>query len=271
MSLVERGVLSLATTARSLLGDDLPLVDDAVTIEHLLAHRSGIGDYFREDDGGDVADHVLEPAVHRFDTTEHYLPALADRPPLFAPGTAFSYCNSGFVILALVAERATGTAFPLLVDDLVCRPAGMVHTAFLRSDELPGDAALGYLAADGLRSNLLHLPVVGSGDGGVWSTVDDVHALWPALFAGRIVGLDRVAEMVRPRSATPSGQARYGLGFWLKAHTDAVELEGYDAGVSFRSVHQPSSARTYTVMANTSEGAWPVVQFLEGAFIVDRP
>lgn len=39
MSLVERGTLGLGTTARSLLGDDLPLIADDVTVEHLLAHR----------------------------------------------------------------------------------------------------------------------------------------------------------------------------------------------------------------------------------------
>lgn len=44
MSLVEEGVLALSTTARSLLGTDLPQVADDVTVEHLLAHRSGIGD-----------------------------------------------------------------------------------------------------------------------------------------------------------------------------------------------------------------------------------
>src|SRR5438067_1590995 len=49
MSLVGRGVLQLGTTARSLLGGDLPLIADDVTIEHLLAHRSGIGDYLDED------------------------------------------------------------------------------------------------------------------------------------------------------------------------------------------------------------------------------
>ena len=49
LSLVEDGLLALTTTARSLLGTDLPLIDDAVTVEHLLAHRSGIGDYFDEE------------------------------------------------------------------------------------------------------------------------------------------------------------------------------------------------------------------------------
>ncbi len=48
MTLVESDELELATTARSVLRGDLPLIDDAVTVEHLLAHRSGIGDYLGE-------------------------------------------------------------------------------------------------------------------------------------------------------------------------------------------------------------------------------
>src|SRR3954470_10353003 len=48
MRLVESGILNLRTTARSLLGEDLPLISDDVTLEHLLAHRSGIGDYLDE-------------------------------------------------------------------------------------------------------------------------------------------------------------------------------------------------------------------------------
>ena len=49
VSLIDEGALELTTTARSVLGDDLPLIDDGVTIEHLLAHRSGIGDYLDEE------------------------------------------------------------------------------------------------------------------------------------------------------------------------------------------------------------------------------
>ena len=54
--------------------------------------------------------------------------------------------------------------------------AGLLGTAYLRSDELPADAALGYLHAadheDGLRTNVLHLPVVGGGDGGIFTTAE---------------------------------------------------------------------------------------------------
>ena len=53
-SLISDDVLALGTTARSVLGTDLPLIGNDVTVEHLLAHRSGIGDYFDEEAEGDL-------------------------------------------------------------------------------------------------------------------------------------------------------------------------------------------------------------------------
>ncbi|MDH2414884.1 serine hydrolase [Nocardioides sp. CER19] len=262
MSLVERGTLELGTTARSLLGDDLPAIADDVTVEHLLAHRSGIGDYLDEHSVGDITDFVMPVPVHELATTEQFLPVLDGHETVFPAGERFAYNNGGYVVLALLAERASGLAFQQLVGTLVCEPAGMVDTAYLRSDELPGRAALGYLAVDGPRTNVFHLPVVGSGDGGAYATVADFSSFWTSLFAGRIVSSDRVAEMVRPRSDWPEEQERYGLGFHLHATHDAVWLEGYDAGVSFASVHRPSTATTYTVVSNWSQGAWPITRLL---------
>ena len=250
MSLVERGTLELGTTARSLLGDDLPLIADDVTVEDLLAHRSGIGDYLDEDTLDDIADYVLRVPVHALATTEQFLPVLEGYPTAFPAGERFAYNNGGYVVLALLAERASGIDFHELVRTLVCERAGMADTAFLRSDALPGRAALGYLAVDGLRTNVLHLPVLGTGDGGIYSTAADVHRLWEALFAGRIVAPDLVAEMVWPRSDIPKESKRYGLGLHLHATGDEVWLEGYDAGVSFASMHEPSREITCTVIAN---------------------
>ena len=263
MSLVERGTLELGTTARSLLGDDLPLIAADVTIEQLLAHRSGIGDYLDEDTLDDIADYVMPVPVHELATTEQYLPALDGYETVFPAGERFAYNNGGYVVLALLAERASGVDFHQLVRTLVCEPAGMVDTAFLRSDELPGRAALGYLASDGLRTNVFHLPVLGNGDGGVYSTAADLSAFWDALFAGRIVTPERVAEMVRPHSDWPEESRRYGLGFHVHAKGGGVWLEGHDAGVSFTSAHETSSSITYTVISNWSEGAWPIIKLLE--------
>lgn len=263
LALVERGTLALDTTARSLLGDDLPLIAADVTVEHLLAHRSGIGDYFDEQAVDDITDYVMPVPVHALATTEQYLPVLDGHPTAFPAGERSAYNNGGYVVLALLAERASGVDFPELVRTLVCEPAGMVDTAFLRSDELPGRAARGYLAVDGLRTNVLHLPVVGSGDGGAYSTAADLSALWDALFAGRVLSPERVAEVVRPRSDDPGGSSRHGLGFQLGASSDRVWLDGHDAGVSFASLHQPSTATTWTVLSNWSGGAWPVVALLD--------
>lgn len=265
MALVERGTLGLGTTARSLLGDDLPLVAGDVTVEHLLAHRSGIGDYFDEDATTDLTDYVMPVPVHELATTEQFLQVLDGHGTRFPAGERFSYNNGGYVVLALLAERASGVGFHELVRTLVCEPAGMVDTAFLRSDELPGRAALGYLAADGLRTNVFHLPVIGSGDGGAYSTVADLSTFWDSLLAGRIVSPDAVTEMLRPRSDLPEEKSRYGLGFHLHATSDTAWLEGHDAGVSFASVHRPSSSTTYTVISNWTDGAWPVVRALSDA------
>ena len=261
-SLIEDGSLELSTTARSVLGDDLPLIDDAVTVEHLLSHRSGIGDYFDEDAGGAITDYVLPVPVQELDSTEAFLAVLDGFPTAFAPGERFAYCNGGYVVLALIAERTSGVPFAELVRRRVCEPAGMHDTAFLRSDELPGNAALGYLSTQGPRTNVFHLPVLGSGDGGLYSTAADIASFWLALFDGKIVPATRVSELVEPRSEAPSESKRYGLGFWLHESSSAVILEGYDAGVSFRTVHDPDMRRTCTVISNTSDGAWPMVRAL---------
>ena len=104
-----------------------------------------------------------------------------------------------------------------------------VDTAFLRSDELPGGAALGYLGRTA-ATNVFHLPVRGSGDGGIYTTLDDIDRFWT------LVGEDEP------------------LGF---AWTDPLRLVGSDVGVSFTSVRGG-----FTVISNTSRGAWPTVRTL---------
>jgi CubicO group peptidase (beta-lactamase class C family) len=263
MSLVEEGRLSLSTTARSLLGDDLPLIADDVTVEHLLAHRSGIGDYLDESVHTDSSDYVLSRPVHELAETESFLPLLDGLPTVFPAGERFAYCNGGFVVLAVLLERASGESFHDLVRQRVCAPAGLADTDFLRSDALPGRAAVGYVkVGDSWRTNVLHLPVVGNGDGGIYTTVADVAQFWTALFDGRVVGPDTLREMVRPRSDVPEEGHRYGLGFWLDAAGDGVVLIGGDAGVSFLSRHDPTQLVTYTVIGNDADAAWPLVRVL---------
>jgi CubicO group peptidase (beta-lactamase class C family) len=262
MRLVEDGALSLSTPARSVLGADLPLVDERVTVEHLLAHRSGIGDYLDEELDLDFTDYLLPVPAQQLATTEAYLEVLDGHPQKFPPGERFAYCNSGYVLLALIAERVAARPFPDLVRDLVCTPAGMSDTAFLRSDELPGRAAVGYVEAQGTwRTNVFHLPAVGSGDGGIYTTAADVATFWRALFAGSIVREETLAEMLRERSA--AGRGGYGLGFWLPVGGRAVRLHGGDTGVAFVTVHDQERLLTWTLLSNTGEGVGAIAGRLE--------
>jgi CubicO group peptidase (beta-lactamase class C family) len=266
VSLIVDGTLSLDTTARSVLRTDLPQIADDVTIGHLLAHRSGIGDYLDEEDEElESSDYVLVSPVHQLATTEAFLVEVDGYPTKFVAGERFSYCNGGYIVLALIAERASGTDYHDLVYERVLDPAGMVDTTFLRSDEPSGRMALGYLRPDGHRTNILHLPVRGNGDGGIYTTVADMHIFWNALTDNRIVPEEWVVAMTRPHSEAPEKDARYGLGFWLAEAGPTVKLIGGDAGVSFYSSHDPTTHSTWTVVSNTTDGAWPIVRYLQDA------
>ncbi|RSD19839.1 serine hydrolase domain-containing protein [Amycolatopsis eburnea] len=244
VGLIAEARLELTTKAREVLGGDLPLIDDRVTVEHLLTHTSGIGDYCDEDED--------PPPTPLLATSADYLAALDGYPQRFPPGERFHYNNGAFAVLSLIAERIAGIPFAELVRTRVTEPAGMTDTAFLRSDALPARTATGYLE-DG-RTNVFSLPVVGFGDGGIYSSAPDFRKFWPAFLDGRIVPRGWVGRMLRG--------GRYGLGFWLP-RPGVVRLEGGDHGVTFRSTHQPSSGVTATLISNDHRGGGPLLGQLD--------
>ena len=257
MSLVESGVFDLDTTLRSVVEGDLPHVDEAVTIDHLLTHRSGVGDYLDEAAGGDIDDHALGSlSAHTLETARDYLPLLNAHEQQSAPGKHFAYNNSGYVMLALVIEKMTGS-YHRAVRDRVFTPAGMPHAGFFRTDDLPANTALGYLSNG--RSNVFHLPVIGVGDGGAFFTLDDTTVFWDAFLNGDIVSPQSVAAMTAEVSVY-NDRRSVGRGFSLNPRADHVWMEGMDPGVSFQSgVFRDADVR-YSVLSNTSSAAWPLVR-----------
>ncbi|MEM7165106.1 MAG: serine hydrolase domain-containing protein [Planctomycetota bacterium] len=259
-SLIESGDLRFDTTLRSLLGDDLHHVDPAVTIEHLLEHTSGVGDYLDEDIPSGDDDYDLDWPVHKLACPRDYLPLL-DLAPNATPGGPFKYNNSGYVLLSIAIEAASGKSFYDVCQEAVFDRASMNDTGFFRADDLPSRAAVGYLT-DG-RSNVFHLPLAGAGDGGLYSTVGDIEKLWHALFDGRIVSDDFVARLTTPRNETCAEGLLYGLGFWIGKDRPTVMLQGCDRGVSARTVYDPESRVVYCVASNTMQGAWPIAKYLD--------
>jgi CubicO group peptidase (beta-lactamase class C family) len=264
LALVERGELALDTPARALLGSDVPALDDGVTVEHLLAHRSGFADYLDEEALDDMRDYVLSVPTHRLAVPDDYLVLMDGLGMRSAPGAEFVYNNGGYVLLAVLAERAAATPYHDLVDELVCRPAGMTATGFPFSDEPTADVATGYLDAEGLRTNVLHLPRRGLGDGGVASTPADVDRLWRALFDAAVVSNEMVTRMTTAQGFEDDGDG-YGWGCSVVDAGATIGFGGYDPGISFASRHTPATGTTWTVISNHTDGAWPVVRAIRAA------
>lgn len=258
VSMIEEGRFGFDSRLVDLVGA-LPKVDEGVTVEHLLGHTSGVGDHLDEEVFDDPDDYVLDVPVHRLLGPEDYLLILNRLDQTDRPGTRFAYNNGGYLWLSLVIERMGEHGYHDEVRRRVFQPAGLTGTDFLRSDRLPADTALGYLT-DG-RTNVLHLPVIGTGDGGAYTTGPDMVRFWDAFLAGRIVGPDLVARMTSITHHEPPES--YGLGFWIGPGPDTVFLEGMDAGVSLRSgVHRASGLR-YCVIANNSSDVWPLARVID--------
>ncbi|MDR0483323.1 MAG: beta-lactamase family protein [Cellulomonadaceae bacterium] len=258
-SLVSDGVLSFDTPAREYLGTDLPLVADTVTVGQLLNHTSGVADYWSDSDPEAPEYPAVPPAL--LADAEQYLPLLDGRPMVSEPGRVFAYNNGAFCVAAIIAQRASGVEFHELVQQRVFDAAGMTRSGFLRQDELPGDAAVGYLRAEGPRTNVLHLAVRGGGDGGAYSTAEDLGLFWRALMADEIVSSDVRQMMLTPTEPTPERllDRPYGLGFWLG---NGYLLRGADRGVSTWTHYDPADGSILTVLSNVTEGVWPLLHAL---------
>ncbi|GAA1119672.1 hypothetical protein GCM10009630_16860 [Kribbella jejuensis] len=145
-------IVQLAAEGR--LGLDDPIVkllpeapvDPRVTIRQLLTHTSGIdGDLFTDTGRGD-------------DCLQRYVALLADVDQLFEPGTAYSYCNAGFVLLGRLIEVLDGHTWDESLRARLIEPLGLQHTVTLPEEAILLNAAVGHTAADGSRVKTWQLP-----------------------------------------------------------------------------------------------------------------
>ena len=268
--LLEEGRLAPDASVTEVLGVALPHLSREVTVEHLLTHTSGIGDYYDEDVVTDFTDFHLPIPWYRLERPRDYVPLLAELPPKFPPGERFSYSNSGYILLGLVVEDVAGVPYQEFVQTRIFDQAGMSEAGFFRLDALPESTALGYIdAEDGSwRTNVDNLPVVGGPDGGAFCTAADMARFWSALDRDVILGRAWRERFLRPHVTDPSSGVSYGLGVWIHqgpAGPPFHYLEGADAGVSFTSLHGAERGVEYTVACNAPPGATEIVALLDEA------
>ncbi len=206
LRLVEAGQLTLDARVGQIL-TDYPnrAVADQVTVEQLLTHTSGVGNFWEQ-----ISRVRPETMITLTDT----LALFAEAPLEHEPGSAFSYSNGGYIVLGLIIERLTGADYFDHIRETLLRPLGMNDTDAYRLDEIVPDLVVGYtrdLEQPGVwRNNQFADIFRGSSAGGYYSTAGDMLKFARALSAHRLLGPAMTAEFTRGRH--PYGKNLYGYG-----------------------------------------------------------
>jgi CubicO group peptidase (beta-lactamase class C family) len=238
------------------------------TLHHLLTHTSGIGDYAEEDEDLDnyVEDYGslwADRPSYRMQRPVDYLPMYGSAPPVMEPGSRFHYCNAGYVLLGQVLEEVTGQPVIEAITDRVLAQAGMADSGYFRLDEARADVASAYLPKrpeDQWRTNVFSIPVVGSGDGGAYSTPRDVDRFLSAVASGRLLG-DEMTRLMKTRHVPVSDEAWMGYGLFL--HEDgSFGHGGGDPGVETMARHWPDRDLTIVVLCNQEYVLGPMWELL---------
>jgi CubicO group peptidase (beta-lactamase class C family) len=243
--LAEDGKLALDDRLRHWL-PSLPAADDAITLRHLLTHASGLVDY--EDVMPDGTTEQLRDAdVLR-------LLELQDRT-YFAPGSAYRYSNSGYSLLALVVERASGKTFQDFLRERIFLPLGMHDTlAYVRGETEVAHRAYGYSEIGGrwIRTDQSTTSAV-LGDGGIYSSIADLAKWDAALYDDRLLSdASRAAAFsAHTRVIGEPYQAGYGYGWRITG--DSLWHSGETIGFRNVIVRYPRQHLTVIVLSNRND------------------
>ncbi|HKL47399.1 MAG TPA: serine hydrolase domain-containing protein [Candidatus Izemoplasmatales bacterium] len=230
-----------------------------ITIKHLLTHTSGIPDYLDEDKNIDLSHVPWSKLLKPIDYFEYFPHKDMD----FKPGSKFKYNNGAYIILAHIIDALTGD-YHAFVHQLL-EEVGIEKTKFYRFDQLPKNTANGYIFKDDTyRTNIYALPIIGGGDGGIFSTVSDIYMFWKKLFSYEIISKESLALFIKPHIYI-SKDNYYGLGVWIKKNktTDEIRMIGEDEGVSFISIYHIKKNQVTTIISNNNKDAWQVLKAIE--------
>lgn len=242
MKLVEAGMFSLDDSIRDYLPDSIMEglhvyrgrdYGDAISIRQLLGHRSGLADYVEDgDDDRDGLPDFLELLIAepgRFWTPEETIGYVKDRlPPLFPPGAGYHYTDTGYQLLGLVCQNASGRALNELYRERLFGPLGMDHTYLEFYDEpipsIPGRGLSHVYFQDYDYTGWTSASADWAG-GGLVSTTEDLSRFLRA-FADDEIFLDPASKAAMLAWA-PTGSAGvdYGLGV-ARIDLDAAGLIG---------------------------------------------
>lgn len=237
LELVREGRVGLDDAIRTHL-PSLPEAARGVTIRHLLTHTSGLVDY---------EDLIAEGTTRQLRDADVLRLLETQNTTYFAPGSDYRYSNSGYGLLALLVERLSGMSFAAFLRERIFAPLGMQHTvAHEEGVSTITNRAFGYSEKNGawVRTDQSLTSAV-LGDGGVYSSIDDLAKWDAALYDER----HRIA--FEPATKTDDADVEYGFGWRITG--DSVWHSGETIG--FRNVLVRWPERRLTVILLTNRNA----------------
>ena len=208
LQLAADGKLSLDDKLNRFFPDMDQRVANTIMIRHLLTHTSGIIDHYAYADT-----HLLKHA-HNADVYN----AIKDVDSLyFMPGTQFRYSNTGFCLLALIIERASGMTYKSYMDHFIFKPAGMLYTTVWNENEVIAQPATGY-EWDSTQNKFVtsgadeHIFFSTEGDGGIYTSIHDYIQWLQALHEGKVFSKS-IVDKARSIEYFIKKESRLGYGF----------------------------------------------------------
>lgn len=240
--LMQDGKLKLDDSIRHWL-PTLPSFADQVTLRELLSHTGGLLDY--ED---------LMPAGTTQQLNDHDVLRMisATTHTYFPPGTAYRYSNTGYVLLGLVIEKASGMSLQDFLQRRIFAPLRMDHTLlYVHDDKIVPNRAYGYSESDGKWQRTdQDLTSATRGDGGIYSSIDDLAKWDAALYDDRLLS-DASRKLAFSPHAKVVGEpyeADYGFGWRITG--DTLWHSGESIGFRNVIVRWPKQHLTVILLSN---------------------
>jgi len=257
MKLVEDGYLKLGDTVEYWLPGALPRYGNQITVLMLLNHSSGIPDHENTQEWQDRL--LAHPTA--FWTSEDILAILRIHETEFVqPGTVYEYCNTGYYLLGMIAEAATGDTVANETDRRFFYPLDMRRTALTRDGTKTDPYAHDYCWAEDKLLDTSGWNMSWDWTAGSAVTIPSNMLLWTrAFFGGKVVSMTTLEQMETP--IPPATE--YGFGLEISEAWHAVFGErvighsGANAGVYALWLYFPESRRTIFVALNRLDFSEP--------------
>jgi CubicO group peptidase (beta-lactamase class C family) len=222
-----------------------------VTIEQLLTHRSGLPEYLNNDA---YKARIFQKTYTLIELVRQFCSDSLE----FKSGTKFSYSNSGFLVLALLAQEVTGKPFATLLQERIFTPLQMTDSFTGEYQGTSDHQAIGYVENTVREGHYDAANVLGAG--GISSSTADLLKFSDALLTEKLLPKARIADMLKPRVAFTDYKAWYGYGWmtdrnYFRASGKHVVTyhPGTDMGFYTMFVRQEDQDNCIILLNNTSD------------------